>query len=83
MKEAPKTESIPCYVFSVRYPYDLCGTMESFLRRSCEILDISYDEAVTCLFRTVDKNIPETIRDLTRGTVIAEFEKEDVMEKDL
>ncbi len=83
LKEAPKTKTIPCAVYSVRYPYDLSGTMESFLRRNCEILDISYDEEVTCRFRSVEKNIPETIRDLSRGAVAAVFEKDDVMEQDV
>ena len=83
VREAPKCESVPCFVYSVRYPYDLSGTMESFLRRTCDILDISYDDQVTCLFSSEEKNIPETIRDLSRGTVTAVFEREDVREKDL
>lgn len=80
LREAPKVNDVPCSLYSLTYPYDLSGTIESYLRRTAEILDLAYDEAVTCRFRTTEKNAPEQIRDLSRGQCEVEYLGEEFME---
>ncbi len=80
LKEAPKVEEIPCSVYAVSYPYELSGTIEGYLRKSAEIIDIQYDEKVTCFFRTREENAPDRIRDLSRGACEAEFLRREYMQ---
>ncbi len=68
---APKLDSVPCSVWAVSYPYDLSGRIEGWLRRNTEIIDLSYDEQVTCTFSVTEGDIPKTIRDLSRGSAEA------------
>jgi putative IMPACT (imprinted ancient) family translation regulator len=67
LANAPKTESVPMDIWRVTYPYDMSGTLENWLRRNTEIQDISYDAQVTCTFASELKDIPENIRNLSKG----------------
>lgn len=67
LANAPKTESVPMDIWCVTYPYDMSGTLENWLRRNTEIQDISYDSEVTCTFAAEEKDIPENIRNLSKG----------------
>lgn len=71
LKDAPRLKTVLLDQWSVTYPYTLSGTLESWLRRNVTITDISYQEQVTCLFETQRNDIPERIRDISRGTVEA------------
>lgn len=73
LANAPKTESVPMDIWQVTYPYDMSGTLENWLRRNTEIRDLSYDSAVTCTFASEKKDIPENIRNLSKGAVEAVF----------
>ena len=83
LEEASKTEEIVFSIYSVTYSYDLSGTLESWIRRNCEIIDISYDETVTCIFACRDETIQETIQDLSKGSAKAVFLREEIRETDL
>ena len=69
LAHAAKTIDVPMDVWSITYPYQLSGTLENWLRRNTYILDISYDENVTCLFQTEKKDIEENIQNLSNGSV--------------
>ncbi len=73
LKEAPKVRDAYFDRWMITYPYDLSGTVETWLRRYTEIVDLSYDEQVTCVIDTDRTDIPDSIRDLSRGTVTPEF----------
>ena len=68
LAHAPKTETVPLSVWKVTYPYDLSGTLENWLRRNTEIQDLSYGNEVTCTFASEAEDIPETIRNLSKGS---------------
>ncbi len=80
---APKVIDVPAKEWLVQYPYELSGTLETWLRRNTEITDIAYDEQVSCTFITEDDNIEKQIRDLSKGTVIPEFVDTVLLEKDV
>ncbi len=75
LAHAVKTEDVLYDEWRVTYPYDLSGTLENWLRRNTEIIDQEYDEQVTCIIQTDRKDIPETVRDLSRGTVEPSFRR--------
>ena len=58
----------------------LSGTLESWLRTNMIQPEFSYAEEVTCTFASMSDDIPEQIRDRTRGTVQAEFLGTDTQE---
>lgn len=67
LAHAAKVEEVPLDEWRTSYPYDLSGTVEGWLRRNTEIADLIYDEQVTCIFQTDRKDIPQKIKDLSRG----------------
>ena len=67
-------------LYRVVYPYSLSGTLESWLRTNMIQPEFSYAEEVTCTFASMSDDIPEQIRDRTRGTVQAEFIGTDIQE---
>jgi len=81
LANAPKTESVPVDIWQVTYPYDMSGSLENWLRRNTEIQDLSYDSEVTCTFATEKKDIPENIRNISKGTVEAVFVETVYIEK--
>ena len=81
LANAPKTESVPMDIWRVTYPYDMSGTLKNWLRRNTEIQDISYDSEVTCTFAAEEKDIPENIRNLSKGACEAVHEKTLYIEK--
>ncbi|MBO7703820.1 MAG: YigZ family protein [Solobacterium sp.] len=81
--EAAKVEDVRMPVYSVTYPYELSGPLEGWIRRNCEILDLAYSEHVTCEFTGTEKEIPERIRDLSKGTCEAILIREDLREADV
>ena len=70
LSEAVKTEEVQLGEWRIRYPYDLSGTLEGWLRRNTEIIDMEYEEKAVCTFLTDRTDIPEIVRDLSRGTVV-------------
>lgn len=70
-------------VYTVTYPYDLSGSVEGWIRRSGDIIDLSYGEQVTCEFASAQKNVPETIRDISKGQCEAVKIREEVSEIDV
>ena len=66
---AVKTTEVVLGLYQVTYPYDMSGTLENWLRRNTEITDLSYDEAVTCLFESEDEAITDKILDITKGQI--------------
>ena len=69
LADAKKVEDIPLHQYKITYPYDLSGTLEGWLRRNTDIIDLSYGTAVTAVFETAQEDIPTIIQDLSRGSV--------------
>ncbi len=67
LAHAPKTIEVPLDEWRTTYPYDLSGTVEGWLRRNTDIVDLIYDEQVTCIFQTDRKDVAQRIKDLSRG----------------
>ncbi|MBR3310198.1 MAG: YigZ family protein [Solobacterium sp.] len=70
LSHARKVEDVPLQHYTVTYPYDMSGTLEGWLRKNTEIMDIAYDEAVTCQFLTDKEGIKEKIQDLSKGKIL-------------
>ena len=84
LAHARKVEDVPFHVYEVRYPYDMSGSVESWLRRNTEILDIQYDEKVTCTCMALpEKNVEDEIRNMSRGAVVPVFLREELEEADV
>ena len=81
LAHAMKTEDVLYDEWRIIYPYELTGTLENWLRRNTEIVSQEYGEKVTCLIQTERKDIPETVRDLSKGSVEPEYIREVVREK--
>lgn len=73
LNHAVKTEDVLFDEWMITYPYDLSGTLETWLRRNTEIMTMDYDEKVTVIIQTERRDIEDTVRDLSRGTVKPEF----------
>ena len=83
LKEAPKCEDVLFHQYIVSYPYELSGTVETWLRKHANIKDMMYDEQVSCLFETDREDIVQTIQDLSRGNAKTEFVKDVLVEKEI
>jgi len=79
----PKVEDKVVTVYSVTYPYSLSGTLESWIRRTCEFMNILYDESVTCIFASDDPSVPEQIQNISKGSVSAVVLGSELRETDL
>ena len=79
---APKVIDVPAKEWLVQYPYELSGTIETWLRRNSSITDIAYDEQVSCTFISEDEDVARKLRDLSKGTVEAEYVDTVMLEKD-
>lgn len=83
LADAPKVEDVPFDCYTVTYPYSMSGTLEGWLRRYTEIIDMEYEEQVTCTILTDKKDTADKIRDISRGSVEAVFIETVMMEKDV
>jgi uncharacterized YigZ family protein len=81
LAHAAKTEDVLFDEWKIVYPYDLTGTLENWLRRNTDIITQEYGEKVTCIVQTERKDIPQTVRDFSRGSVEPEFLREVIREK--
>jgi len=61
----------------------MSGTLENWLRRNTDIISQEYDEQVTCIIQTERKDIPDVVRDYSRGTIQPEFIRTLMREKDI
>ena len=80
---APKTVDKEVDIYEIAYPYDMQGTLETWLRRNCTIRDIMYSDQVTVLVETEKKDLPRNVSDLSRGTVNAVYLRTALVEQDL
>lgn len=83
LQQTDKTIDVIFKQYSITYPYELSGTLESWLRNNTSIKDFMYDEKVTCLFETDDLDIEEKIQNLTSGSVSCEYIKDVLHAKDV
>lgn len=83
LNNAAKVTDQSLSVYSVTYPYELSGVLEGWLRRNCELLDLAYDEQVTCTFASGDPSLPETIKDLSKGQCEAVYIRTETREIDV
>ena len=81
LAHALKTEDVLYDEWTIIYPYELTGTLENWLRRNTEIVSQEYGEKVTCIIQTERKDIPETVRDISKGSVEPEYIREVIKEK--
>ncbi len=80
---APKTETKWKFIYEVRYPYDMQGSLETWLRRNSTIRDTLYDDAITVLVESDDADLVEKIKDLTHGQILAKYLRQEPVEVDL
>lgn len=80
---APKTEDKSVDIYEISYPYEMQGTLETWLRRNAVIRDVLYDEKITVLVETEKKDLPQNVSDLSHGSVTAKFLRTQMVEKDL
>ena len=83
LSHAKKTEEVILKRYVVTYPYNLSGTLETWLRKYTTIDEISYDEQVTAVILTDRADIEKEIKDLSRGAVEAEYMWEEASERDV
>lgn len=81
LAHALKTEDVLYDEWKIIYPYELTGTLENWLRRNTEIVSQEYGEKVTCIIQTERKDIPETVKDISKGSVEPEYIREVIKEK--
>ncbi len=81
LAHALKTEDVLYDEWKIIYPYELTGTLENWLRRNTEIVSQEYGEKVTCIIQTERKDIPETVRDISKGSIEPEYIREVIKEK--
>ena len=82
LAHAKKVTDVTLRRYSVTYPYDMSGTVETWLRRNTILDELSYDEEITASVLAKDE-IEKPIRDLSRGRVEAEFLWEETAEQDV
>ncbi|MBR2811125.1 MAG: YigZ family protein [Solobacterium sp.] len=82
LAHAKKVTDVTLRRYSVTYPYDMSGTVETWLRRNTILDALSYDEEITASVLAKDE-IEKPIRDLSRGRVEAEFLWEETAEQDV
>lgn len=82
LNEADKTIDVVYHQYTITYPYEMSGSLESYLRRNTIIKDFLYEENVTCLFET-DRDILKDIQNITSGKILPEYIKDVITEKDL
>lgn len=82
LKEAPKLKKVPMTIYQVKYPYDLVGSVEHWIRENAVIEDLGYSEFVTCIFKTENTDAPSIIQDLSRGISTCELVEETYVEVD-
>jgi len=70
---APKVIDVEMKRYRITYPYDMSGTLEGWLRKYTEIEDLIYSEEVTAMVLTDRDDIPETVKNLSRGSVEAVY----------
>lgn len=81
LAHALKTEDVLYDEWKIIYPYELTGTLENWLRRNTEIVSQEYGEKVTCIIQTERKDIPEAVRDISKGSIEPEYIREVIREK--
>ena len=82
LAHAKKVTDVTLRRYSVTYPYDMSGTVETWLRRNTILDELSYDEEITASVLAKGE-IEKPIRDLSRGRVEAEFLWEETAEQDV
>ena len=80
---APKTVDKEVDIYEISYPYNMQGTLETWLRRNCTIKDVLYNDMITVLVETEKKDLPHHVSDLSRGTVNAVYLRTALVEQDL
>lgn len=83
LKEARKCIDEVWHQYTVTYPYELSGTLETWLRKYAEIRNMLYDEQVSCLFETDRADIEKTVLDLTKGKITPVYVRDVIREKEI
>ena len=84
LAHAPKVEEIRNTVWKLQYPYTLAGTLEHALYRTFTNVQTDYAEDAVCIFEAgPDQNVPEIIRDLSKGQVTPEYLRDVIAYKDI
>ncbi len=66
---AKKVEDVVYQKYRIQYPYEMSGSLETWLRRNTEIDEFLYDEKVTCYFLSNNPDITKKIQDITKGRI--------------
>ena len=74
LAHAPNAVEVQHSLWEVRYPYILSGAMESALYRTFLNVQTEYgDEAVSTFEADENQNVPDLIRDISRGQAVPVF----------
>lgn len=82
LEAAEKTVDVIYKQYTITYPYEMSGSLESWLRRNTIVKDFLYEENVTCLFET-DRDVIKDIQDITSGKIMPEYIKDVIVQKDI
>lgn len=83
LKTVPKTDEKVIHQYEVKYPYDLSGSVESFLRKNTNIVNLDYSEDIKAIIETEEENFAQKITDISSGKVIPIFIQDVIKEIDV
>ncbi len=83
LRLAPKTIEVPVDRYEIAYPYEMTGTIETWLRRNTTISNVLYEEKVIAFFETEDNDIETKLSDLSNGKCIPKLIEHTYTEKDV
>lgn len=83
LKQAKKCIDETWHQYTITYPYELSGSLETWLRKYTVIKNMMYDEQVSCLFETDKEDIEKNISDITKGSISPVYIKDVIHEKEI
>ena len=83
LKDSIKTEEKIIHQYEVTYPYDMSGSVEAFLRKNTNLINLEYDENIKTIIETEEENFTQKITDISSGKVIPVFIQDVIKEIDV
>lgn len=83
LNNAKKTIDDSFHQYSLTYPYDLSGKLETWLRNNTHAISFDYGELVSCTLETKDDQFIQKIQDITSGQVTPVFIKDIIHEVEI
>ena len=83
LEQAPKSIDVSIQVYSIRYPYSMQGSLETWLRKNGTIAEVLYEEDIQILYKTTLQTLVENVKDITHGEVIPTYLRDELVEKEV